>query len=59
MFAFMVSLVEETCIFTIVLLGTIIQDGGIGVRSIISPIHFISHCPLEQHICVFIYALGT
>jgi len=33
MFGFMVSFVEEICIFTIVLLGTTIQDGGIGVRS--------------------------
>jgi len=59
MFVFMVSLVEETCIFAIVLLGATIQDGGIGVRSIISYIHLISHCPLEQHVCAFINALGT
>jgi len=26
---------------------------------IISPIHFISHCPLEQHVYAFIYTLGT
>ena len=33
MFGFMVSFVEEICIFAIVLSGATIQDGGIGVRS--------------------------